>query len=73
MRSALRHIELKKIFEDTFQEDFNSARIVGAFDILDILKMNLEEAGCSWFDKEYSPEEIIEEDRKLSMDIKRET
>ena len=36
---------------------------------IDILKMNLEEAGCSWFNKEYSPEEIIEEDRKLSMDI----
>jgi adenosine kinase len=29
----------------------------------------LEEAGCSWFNKEYSAEEIIEEDRKLSMDI----
>jgi adenosine kinase len=36
---------------------------------IDILKMNLEEAGCSWFQKEYAPEEIqAEEKRTLSMD-----
>jgi len=25
---------------------------------IDVLKMNLEESGCCWFEKEYSPEEI---------------
>ena len=35
---------------------------------IDILKMNLEEAGCSWFKNEYAPEEIQEEDRALKMD-----
>ncbi len=35
---------------------------------IDILKMNLEEAGCSWFEKEYTPEDIQEEGRTLRMD-----
>lgn len=34
---------------------------------IDILKMNLEEAACSWFKFEYTEEELLE-DRELSMD-----
>lgn len=34
---------------------------------IDILKMNLEEAGCSWYGKEYKPEEM-EEETPLPMD-----
>lgn len=34
---------------------------------IDILKMNLEEAGCSWFEKEYEPEEIAK-DREMKLD-----
>jgi len=34
---------------------------------IDILKMNLEEAACSWFQNEYDPEEI-EKEREMRMD-----
>ncbi|MFT4665579.1 MAG: sugar/nucleoside kinase (ribokinase family) [Polaribacter sp.] len=34
---------------------------------IDILKMNLEEAGCSWYQKEYEPEDL-EEITELSLD-----
>ncbi len=33
---------------------------------LDVLKMNIEEAGCSWFKKEYHPDELREEYQELS-------
>ncbi len=33
---------------------------------IDILKMNIEEAGCSWFKKEYQPDELKEEYQELS-------
>jgi sugar/nucleoside kinase (ribokinase family) len=34
---------------------------------IDILKMNLEEAGCSWFAREYDPQ-TLKEDIKLPLD-----
>lgn len=33
---------------------------------IDVLKMNIEEAGCCWFRKEYQAEELNEEYRELS-------
>ncbi|MCB0555879.1 MAG: carbohydrate kinase family protein [Phaeodactylibacter sp.] len=33
---------------------------------IDVLKMNIEEAGCCWFKKEYKPEELKHEYRELS-------
>ncbi len=33
---------------------------------IDVLKMNIEEAGCCWFKKEYKPEELKEEYWELS-------
>lgn len=33
---------------------------------IDVLKMNIEEAGCCWFKKEYQPEELIGEHPELS-------
>ena len=33
---------------------------------IDLLKMNIEEAGCCWFKKEYKPEELKDDYRELS-------
>ncbi len=33
---------------------------------IDVLKMNIEEAGCSWFKNEYQPEELQQEYTELS-------
>jgi adenosine kinase len=35
---------------------------------IDILKMNLEEAGCSWFASEYEPEELLQGEIELPLD-----
>lgn len=34
---------------------------------IDVLKMNIEEAGCCWFPKEFNPEDLKEEYQELSM------
>lgn len=33
---------------------------------IDVLKMNIEEAGCCWFKKEYAPEELKDQYQELS-------
>lgn len=33
---------------------------------IDILKMNIEEAGCSWFKKEYEPEDLLHDYTELT-------
>ncbi|MCB0569526.1 MAG: carbohydrate kinase family protein [Phaeodactylibacter sp.] len=35
---------------------------------IDVLKMNIEEAGCCWFKKEYRPEELKDDYQELSED-----
>ncbi len=42
---------MKKIFEQTFREDFESAKIVGAFDALKLLKMDYRELFDIWVER----------------------